>query len=168
MVSLLSFFSGKRKSRRAPSSPPADALDPGKQTANDRPSPPRKAGGRFLSLRRKPTPRRPADIASRRASSDITRRKSTKRASKDGLPKLALGWEHGSTTGDILGLEGLGRPPRLKVEEQEVLDGIRWSLDDVAKGWDRIGQALMDIGESVHDARTGHPLTLMTLLSVLG
>ena len=153
MVSLLSLFTGKKKSRRAPSPPPSGALTSASHTANGSPAASRKLGGRFLSLRHKPTPGRPADVSSRRASSDITRKKSNKRASKDGLPKLALGWELGSTTGDILGLQGVGRPPRLNSEEQKVLDGIRWSLDEVAKGWNCFGQALMDVGESVRDAQ---------------
>lgn len=170
MVSLLSFFTGKRKSRRAPS-PPASAPP----TANARSSSPArtKPAGRFLSLRQKSTPGRPADISTRRAGTEVKvqrkRSGAKKKNSNSDLPRLALGWEADSTPTATLGLEGVGQPPRLTEEEKEVVLNRQWDEPEMISALQVFGKAIKDIGRSkrwaqypcnvIYDRRIGQELT---------
>ncbi|WVQ83029.1 hypothetical protein IAT38_005167 [Cryptococcus sp. DSM 104549] len=161
MVSLLSFFYTKKKPKRSgPPSPNAHIQEASASTAASaststtstsatRPRP----AGRFLSLRHKAAPN-PHDSASRRASSEISRRRSQKQASTASsagglLPQLDLDFEVRAPEEDedeLLGLKSLGGPAVLKREEKEVLKGLRWSVDDVKLAWQWFGRALRDTG----------------------
>ncbi len=148
MVSLLSFFTGKKKSRRAPSPPPTNGHSA--STVNGSTSPKARTS-RFLSLRHKGSGRpAPYDLSNRRASSEVARKRSQRK--KDGtseLPRLALGWEtaNGSLAArSSLGLEGVGLPPRLTDEEKSYLEKRKFSLDEAAQGWKHFGEALKTIG----------------------
>ena len=151
MVSLLSFFTGKKKSRRAPSPPP-----PAGHSANSSagPSSPNRARtSRFLSLRHKASGRRPPHgVSSRRASSEVARKRSQrKKEAEADLPRLALNWEtaqDGQRGRSSLGLEGMGKPPRLERGELAVLDDQQFGWNEVVQGWKCFGKAFRDTGRS--------------------
>lgn len=93
-------------------------------------------------------------ITARRASTEAARKRSPKAKSPTSeLPRLALGWEKdvdGDLPRDSLGLEGVGRPPRLNEAEREVLDKHGYGFDGVMQGWKWFGKALRDTGGSMH------------------
>ena len=143
----MSFFTGKRKSRRAPSPPAATTSTArGSSPTRNRPA------SRFLSLRHRKSTRRPADIATRRASTEtqlVRNRSATKKkGSNRDLPRLALGWEEETATSDSLGLEGVGKPPRLTNEEKEVVLAHRWDLSQMTTAIILFGGALKATGTS--------------------
>ena len=164
MVSLSSLFSSKKKARRAPSPPRDPALtntnattttttEPTRQTS--RPSSPTRSRqtARPLSLRSKTNPK-PYDNALRRASSELSRRRSKGQDSKSGTTELpTLGWvlpgvNAQSREADSLGLEGMGRPPQLKESEVLALQRQRYTPEEVGQAWRWFGQALRETGGS--------------------
>ena len=149
MVSLLSFFTGKKKSRRAPSPPPQGGQSV--NGTNGRPSPKTRAT-RFASMKQKSSARSaPYDLPTRRASSELARKRSErKKNATSELPRLALGWEltNGETGPSTLGLEGVGLPARLDDKERQVLQQRLFSTDEVIQGWKIFGKALKESGKS--------------------
>ncbi|KAK8858699.1 hypothetical protein IAR55_002928 [Kwoniella newhampshirensis] len=168
MVSIFSFLWGKKKAKGT-SSPPLPSRDgPTTSTSATAPSPPDtgidtvyrarpRPPGRFLSMRYKKSTR-PYDLSSRRASSELSRKKSQIRTSGSGmdsraglgdltLPKLDLG-------GDLLppaGTDdsmGLGRVT-LSKEEKEVLAGLTWDIKEVKIALDVFGKTLRDTGSDI-------------------
>lgn len=147
MVSLLSFFTGKRKSRRAPS-PPSSTTPHAQTSQTSRPRP----ASRFLSLRQKKNPGRPADIATRRASTEgqLQRKRSgtRKKSSSIDLPRLALGWEADGATQETLGLELVGKPPQLTEAEKRLVQEQRWDVPTATTAVRLFGDGLKTTGRS--------------------
>lgn len=170
MVSLLSLF-GRKKAKRAIS----PSREGSKEAAGVQrgPSPtPKDRHTRFLSLRSRSSSK-PYDLAARRASTELTRRRSnTRRVSakpsreEEQVPKLALGWELQSVDGlaadgDTLGLRDVGKPPKLNAEELEFLRKQQFSLEQLLLGWKVLGEALRKNGE-LSSKRRDHPLILFS------
>lgn len=153
MVSLLSFFTGKKKSLRLPPSPTNPTNGALTSSPSTGQTPPRHRQPRFLSLRhRKSSKDRPVAPTPRRASTEAARKSSPKAKSPGSeLPRLALGWEStddGTVGRSSLGLEGVGRPPRLAENERKLLDRYGYGYDGVMQGWKWFGKALRDTGRS--------------------
>ncbi|ODO05167.1 hypothetical protein L198_01855 [Cryptococcus wingfieldii CBS 7118] len=144
MVSILSFFSGKKKPKGHTARPPSPT-SPARDT-------PERPAARFLSLRQKATTN-PHGTSSRRASSELSRKRSQLQSGGSSppiqLPKLDLGLEVsalGSPGDTALDIGSMGRPPNLKQEERDMLRELRWDVGEVKLAWEWFGSALKATG----------------------
>ncbi|WVQ73248.1 hypothetical protein IAR50_002816 [Cryptococcus sp. DSM 104548] len=145
MVSFFSFFSSKKKSKGQSPRPPSPT-NSSRDTA-ERPA------ARFLSLRQKAITS-PHGTSSRRASSELSRRRSQLQSAPSGsqiqLPKLDLGFEVsalGNPAADTaLDIGPLGGPASLKQEEKNLLRELRWNVGEIKLAWEWFGAALKATG----------------------
>ncbi|ODN81823.1 hypothetical protein L202_02187 [Cryptococcus amylolentus CBS 6039] len=144
MVSIFSFFSGKKKPKGNTARPPSPT-SPARDT-------PERPAARFLSLRQKATAN-PHGTSSPRASSELSRKRSRRQSGRSSppiqLPKLDLGLEVsalGSPGDTALDIGSLGRPPNLKQEERDLLRELRWDVGEVKLAWEWFGSALKATG----------------------
>jgi hypothetical protein len=139
MVSFFSFFTKKKQKRpTSPTSPDPD--QPISSSARPKPA------QRFLSLRIQ-SKSRPYNISERRNSSDVQRRRSYRQnVAKGEAPRLDLAFE--VRAGEGKDGTGLAFEESRTVTENEmlVLKELRFTLDEVEKGWKWFGDALRRSG----------------------
>jgi hypothetical protein len=170
MVNIFSFFTGKKKSKRASwsnaptqtsaalvgaSSATSSASTPAQQTV-------RRQKSRFLSLRTRSSSKMiesPQDALQRQSSIGSLRRKASRRSTlSTTLPKFGFENDEGRIvdddsgeqmggSGSTLGLEHLAGPPKLKDAEVAVIYAVQLSIDEVKECWSLFGKALRDTGE---------------------
>ncbi|WWD18594.1 hypothetical protein CI109_103047 [Kwoniella shandongensis] len=171
MVSFLSFFTNKKKARGSspPISPDSDVPRSTTATPTTTPTTRPPSAGRLLSLRHKPSPK-PYDLSSRRASSELSRKKSQKRASFQGtsstgigeltLPKLDLGPDILSPTGSdaSLAFGPVGGKVELTAQEKGILDKLRWDVGEVKVALEVFGKVLRDTGHDIVGIMLPHKL----------
>ena len=163
MVSIFTWFTGKkkRKSTSRPTSP--SAATTAFTSRRTRPASParQKSANRFLSLRGKyarlydAQRRSSAENRSGKSLGVTAKNKEQDEAAPQLAPQLTLGWE-GRASGTesngldgLLGLDGVGRPPKLKDAEVHIVRSQRWSCEEVMQGWKWFGRRLRDLGEAI-------------------
>ena len=156
MVSFFALFTGKKR-RKTTARPPSPNPDTPRRSA--RPSSPtrQRSSTRFLSLRSRNS--KPYELQ-RRQSAEAKRRRSLGTAiarPDEEAPRLTLGWEgRARTTGlqskeGFLGLDAVGRPPKLSQAEVKTVREQRWSCEEVMQGWKWFGASLRDSSECRSD-----------------
>lgn len=153
MVSLLSLFGGKKKSKPTAAAQSSQTSRTNGSTSTI-PSV-TKTGGtgpqRASATKAGSSVQKPYDAARRRSSAELARKRSLKQKPYE-LPQLDLGRGtdglSGGLGGTALGLEDIGGVPTLSAVECTALDGLRFSCEEVREGWISLSGALKKLGEA--------------------